>query len=564
MRSAGLWRRLIDAPLWAHGAALASALLVLLPVIGTGTLFVSDEGAVQAQVDLVTERGEWTLANEQPELDPDLEALPIDRAERTEDGRWAPYSKQPLYVAVLSALDGPLGDAAPAVLGIVGVVAAAAAAAVLARGVDAALAVPALWLTGIGTPLLFDAYLTMAHAAAAGLGGWAAVLALRRQHGTLLSAVGAAVLVALAVSVRAEGTLFGIALAVGVLAVGAVQDDRTGPAVVGVAIAVAAVAARELNDVAVEAVMDGPAFGTPAIAGAGSGEFVADRISGFRLTMLSPHYGELTAEGTALLVAAVLVAVAAVLARRRPGEPLVAALPVIAVVLVVFRSTLSSATVPGLLLAAPWLLAGWVGLRRADGRQPIVLGATVAWAVFAGAVLVTQYGIGGGGEWGGRYFAVGLPVAVVPAVVGLRNLASTIGKPNRHVAAAGLAAVTLLLGALAVTVHASAHTRVDDLRAGVAAARRSASPDGEPVPVVGTSGFLGRAVWRPGDPGPFFSAAGERLTALFDRLEAAAVERVLVVSRNPAADAAAIGPAWTVAGDDGLGSGWHALTLRAS
>jgi hypothetical protein len=565
MRMAAWWRRVADAPLWAHAVALGVVLLALVPVIGTGSLFVSDEGAVQAQVELVAETGDWTLVNEQPELDPDLEALPIDRADRTDGDRWAPYVKHPAYVAVLVALDGVLGDAGPIVLGVVGTVLAAAAAAVLVRRVAGGAAPAALWAAGLATPLLFDAYLTMAHAPAAALGGWAAVAAFRSRTGFVAAALVPAVLVGSATLLRAEAALYGVALAFAIVAVAVAARDVVPGAVAAGFVAVVAVAARELNDVLVRAVLDGPALGSASIAGAGSGNFVDDRISGFQFTVVAPNYGTLTTEGMALVVAAVLLAVAAVVARRRPSDALVAALPLVAVVLVAYRATLSTATIPGLLLAAPWLLAGWIGLRRSDLRTGAVLGPAVTGAAFAGAVLLTQYGVGGGGEWGGRYFAVGLPVAVVPATVGLHRLVTALPGPTVRRAGAGVVLTSLTLVVLAVSVLSTAHERADDLRAGVAAARRAAAEDaGEAVPVVGTSGFLGRAVWRPGDPGPFFSAAGERLTELFERFDDGGVDQALVVSRRPDDDGAAIGARWAVERDVALGGGWHVLAFVAA
>ena len=93
--------------------------------------------------------------------------------------------------------------------------------------------------------------------------------------------------------------------------------------------------------------------------------------------------------------------------------------------------------VPGLLVAAPVLAAGLVALRRSCLRP---LGAGLAFttfAVFALLVAATQYARGGSGEWGGRYFALGLPVLVPVALLALAEAGARLDAVTRRAAAGG-------------------------------------------------------------------------------------------------------------------------------
>ena len=62
------------------------------------------------------------------------------------------------------------------------------------------------------------------------------------------------------------------------------------------------------------------------------------------------------------------------------------------------------------------LPAGLVLVRRGTFASPAARLATSTAALFALAVLATQYPVGGSMEWGGRFFHVGLPL-VVPVLL---------------------------------------------------------------------------------------------------------------------------------------------------
>src|SRR5262249_44478830 len=116
----------------------------------------------------------------------------------------------------------------------------------------------------------------------------------------------------------------------------------------------------------------------------------------------------------ALEAAAVLLAGAALLLHQRTSRRswVVVAMVGAAACYVARLLVGPAGSVPGLALAFPagWFLLWAAGRQVADGVAAPVM-AVVAGVVTI-AVLVTEYAIGGGVEWGGRYFAIVIPVAV--------------------------------------------------------------------------------------------------------------------------------------------------------
>ncbi|CAN5868188.1 hypothetical protein BH24ACT3_BH24ACT3_02660 [soil metagenome] len=150
--------------------------------------------------------------------------------------------------------------------------------------------------------------------------------------------------------------------------------------------------------------------------------------------------------GTLLLFLILVLSVAAVAsARRHPGDGvMVTVLAAGAASCAVAAALMHDIQlVPGLLPAFPFLAAGFAGLRRSRfGAATRFLAASSA--VYAGAILLTQYGDGGSAEWGGRYFAAGLPLAIPLAVAGARDAAKGLERPARGALVTGLVVVTAM------------------------------------------------------------------------------------------------------------------------
>src|SRR3954465_6534237 len=110
-------RRLWDAPLRAHVAALAVVLLALMPLIGTGSSFSADEGAAAVQARSLSRGDGWIVAHPVPDVDPTGVNYPLELSERGPDG-FAPFGKHPLYALLLAAADRAGGTSAMVLLSV--------------------------------------------------------------------------------------------------------------------------------------------------------------------------------------------------------------------------------------------------------------------------------------------------------------------------------------------------------------------------------------------------------------------------------------------------------------
>ncbi len=190
--------------------------------------------------------------------------------------------------------------------------------------------------------------------------------------------------------------------------------------------------------------------------------------------------------------------------------------------------------VPGLLPATPWLVAGAVAFRPSALRPVLPRFLVVASAAAAGVILATQYSFGGGVEWGGRFYAVVLPLAAPVAVAALWPASpgwwrSTTGVPA--LAAVAVTAVVSVGGLLAVR---SSHAATADLGRELATAARAAPPGrpGDPDPravVVGGQRLWPQLLWPHLDEHRWVTSEREHLPCTFSRLRAAGFGRLVVL-----------------------------------
>ena len=108
------------------------------------------------------------------------------------------------------------------------------------------------------------------------------------------------------------------------------------------------------------------------------------------------------------------------------------------------------------------------------------------------AILATQYSIGGGVEWGGRYFAVLVPVAVPVIVAGALPTLRAARPDRRSAVLLGTAAVvvTSTVAMLALGALRESHQRAEQLAEHIAAAAAVVEPPGGTPVVVMTSNRL--------------------------------------------------------------------------
>ncbi len=535
-----LWR-LWRAPIGAHLAALAVVLLILVPVIGTDAGFTPDEGAAVIQAISLSEGGGWLVEHPLPEVDPTGDLYPLRLSAEGSKGS-APLAKHPLYPLLLAGAHRAGGMAGMILLSLVGTLAAAGLAAELARRLDPAIARPTLWAVGLASPLLFDAYLVMGHtlgAAAAAGAVLAAVVAVSRRQPLWVTAV--APCVAVAVLLRNEALFLAAALAVtaGVIAVVHRRDRRLAltAGLVAATSVVTAGAAAVADRMWVERIVGDGLGGIAAPFRHGSANVLTERVEGFVITWLRPTQLGSMVEVTALLVMLAAVWVAAVRARRGEeggnGRAVLIAVGVAAVASIVALVAAPANVVPGLLVAFPLVAAGLIVLTRRTLATPVATLAGGTFLLFAAGVIATQYRTGGTGEWGGRYFALGIPLVVPVLLLALRDAGRRLAPAVRPSAAAALAVCCASLTTMGIVAHRSANDASVRLAAWVEAGTADVTPHGGAPVVVSTDEVLPRLAWPVFDDRRWLVAAPSQLDDLVDRLDAAGVDQFALVTAAP-------------------------------
>jgi hypothetical protein len=555
---AGGWRRVWAAPLWAHVVALAVVLLALVPVVGTDASFSADEGAAIVQAKSLSAGRGWLVEHPLPQVDPEGRFYPIELSHAGRDGV-APFAKHPLYALVMATADRVGGVAAMVLLSLLGTVVTAALAAALAGELDPTLRRPALWVAGVASPLLFDGFLVMGHAlGAACVAGAAllAVVALRRRNVLLAAAVVPCLVVA--ILLRTEAALLAVALAL-VMGAIAVRHRRIGAVpltLIGGAV-VAAVGTRLLERTWANHVVGGRL----PMANTGPDDpfgFVSGRLHAFAQTWLHPSYDGTPAVELLLVVMAVCIAVGAFIVRRRPqdgdGMALVA---IVAGGAAVAALAIDPANlVPGLLIAFPIGLAGLLLIGRSTLNTTTARVLFGTFALFALGVLTTQYSSGGTAEWGGRYFAIGLPLLVPVALLALRDHSLRIGPMAARRALAGLVVCSVALAVMSVGSLRATHRFTGELMSAIERAGRATRI--EPPVLVATSGAIPRLAWATFDRQRWLLAPSDDLGVLFDRLGRAGVNQVGFVTHDPNRDLAKLGGGMHVDAEAGEPRGsWH-------
>ena len=546
-------------PLRFHVAALAVVLLALVPFVGTGASLSADEGAAIVQAKSLASGGGWIVEHPAPEVDPAGRNYPLENADRGTHGV-APYAKHPLYPVLLAAADRVGGVTAMVLLSLAGTVAAAAMAALLARRLDPDLDRIALWIVGLGSPLLFDGFLVIAHALAAALAAGAVLLALDVHEGRRpAAALALAPVVAAGSMLRTEFLFFGLALAASLFLAGLVA--RRAAVLVSAAAALLGVVAARVGDRRWTLSIVGAPTGAPGATLESGGP--AGRARAFALTWLTPGYGARGVVHLALILMLVAVVLGAYLVRRRPGERrAVAGLSVTAVAAAAVALIAGpSNVVPGLLVAFPLAAAGLLLLRREVLATVAARLSMTTVGLFALAVLATQYQRGGSGEWGGRYFALGLAVATPVFLLAVREGGRRLEPSARRIAAVSLAGCMVALSLMGLGSLRAAHQRNAAMNDAVAAAiATTPASDGGPALVVAADGTLARHGWPTFDQARWLLAgdAGE----LAGRVRAAGISQFVYVTRDPAGPGAGL---TVLSRRDGGGAGieWHVFVVGA-
>ncbi|MCU0311251.1 MAG: DUF2079 domain-containing protein [Acidimicrobiales bacterium] len=531
-----------------------------------GTAFFSDEGAAVLQAQILADTGEWQYVPPPGSAGSDPDLSPFVRGDRGPDGV-APYAKHPLYPLVLSVL-GPERPSALLALSVAGTVVAAIGAALLAgrtAGAGRAAQLAVLWVVGAGSPLLFDSALVVAHTVAAGLVVVAVLAVVAARDATPRGAVGWAVLstlfLVLAGMVRTESLLVGPALAVALVVV---DRRRPGRAVVLAGCAVgSSVLAWGLDRAWSEAVA-GPS--APALVTVESSGWLVDRVTGAGTTLLRSTSSSLGDVDVLLWVALALTVVAVVALRRRGRvDLLVGAAGVTALVWLVRLRMDPPALVPGLLVAFPVGVAATLLALPPPRHARVDRLVWLTVGLAAAGVLATQYGIGGGVEWGGRYFALLLPLWIAVAVPGAMGRLQSVSTPWRRLLYA-LAGVVSVVGALNMVsvqrhVHGTTSALLEEVREVADGLPDTARVDGRVV-LVSENRLLPQIAYTDFDRYAWVVGRPDALAGGLDGVAESGVSAALALTPDPVGlEVVADRVGWTVTTRRDVGGSYQLLVL---
>lgn len=482
--------------LWINAAVLLIALIALVPLIYNGSIFMPDEAVYLKQAEALSD-GRWSSPYKATDVDPEGILAPLTDGGFV-DGRVVHYHRHVLYPILLApafAIAGPVGAMA---LSVLGTWVAAVGAAFVARGIRRPLGVGALWLTGLGSPLLFDAYQVVGHSIAAALAGIAFLGVTRAVRGGSLRHLWYALpAVAAVVALRTEGAVFAVALAgaAGLVAIGWRPFARFSWRDVAISASVVASAALAylLDSRAATALVPATSLATDRIGGP-----AIDPVRGAWVTLLQPFNGGWQNVTVAIPLVVGFAWLAAIVLRARPAHPLLP-LASLGVVTVAALTTFIDPTflVSGFFSAFPFAVMGIVWLRKRDFGSPAVTMAVATCLAATCGVLITNYGVGGATEWGGRFLHLLLPVFIPLVILGFSNAAAILPRASLKWALGAVVVTTLCFSWASLNAQMALRAMAVDLVNDTAAFVRTVGDDELLViPIRVNADGLARLFWE--------------------------------------------------------------------
>lgn len=483
----------------AQAALLFLLILFLVPqVLRDHGLAYSDEGLYAAQTSTLA-TGHWDARRPAPDL-PDVADLNGIGPEWTHGDRYIGYVRHSTYIRLLVPFWNIGGFGGLLIPSALGGALAALSSALLARRLSLGLASPTLWITGLGTPLIFDSLLIAAHTLAAAACGWVAVglalVLLDRRYRHLIWCLP---LTGITVLLRSEGTLAMLAMGIAIGLVALVQfrrSPRGALVTAGLGIAVIATAAAAyFLDAELARQLTGTAARTQTIERFGGEREYLPQVW---ISLFRPWYSEMAPQPVVALGSAGVVLsalLARLVGRRHPFIP-VAVLSA-ATICLAYEAPSARWLMTGLFAAAPLLLAGLFLLRRSDVSQPLVATSLLTLAFFATGLVATGYSEGGAAEWGGRFYAVILPLLVPIAIMGLSHLRELGSVTAGRVAIACMVVVSLAMATMAVGTNRSIRSNSREFSRATMSAVHSLSRSKKPLLIIGGTavGGTSRALW---------------------------------------------------------------------
>ncbi|MCP5065266.1 MAG: hypothetical protein GY946_01755, partial [bacterium] len=379
----------------------------------------------------------------------------------------------------------------------------------------------------------------IAHTVAAALVALA-VLAFVRflEHPSVRWAFAAVLGLAFAIAVRNEAVLLSMALSATVVTL-ALRPIRMRRLVLGLATGAFSVLAFLLDAAISRSVFGAGGVSIPA----GSEEeigFVVGRVAGATTTLLAPAYNQGEPLTTLLLVLILILGAYAALvvgSRRSDREIARVVRGVSYMVLVATALRLISRRepdiVPGLLMAFPigvWGLCLTARMRLRDDRLRLLAAGA---GLFVALVLVLQYNEGGGWEWGGRYFAIALPLVGPLAGLGLVRGWERLAESARLPALLATCAVGAVLFVIGVGAVGDTRRLNGDLVDSTLAMTAGMETADEMAVIVSTERELPRLGYAHLDEARWLLAEPELLPDLVELLHESGVEEFVLATLRP-------------------------------
>lgn len=484
------WQRL-----WVHAAMLLVLLLALVPLFDSTAPAFPDEGLYSAQVDNLA-NGSWS--NERPAADIDPDGLGQAMVGALVDGdRQIPYARRPAYPLLLTPAYWLLGSAGLLVVSALATWAAALCSALLGRRLDSRLTLPTLWIVGLGSPLLFDAYLVIGHGLAASLAAGmvlAVTAAIDDRHPWWLAA--ALPLTATLVLIRSEGTIVVAATAIALMLSSVRWRERSidpARAVTGVVVGATGAVAYLADGWLARRFSGGLQTNTGSVVSE------TDPLRAAWIDLLRPWYGDGGNAAASSMLMALCLTFAVLSLRLTPRRPLLPlALLMLAAVMSVVRLTEPIDLISGLIPAFPPLLATML-LHRSDLRRPLVARLGLISLVSVMGLLLTVYGNLDGAQWGGRFFHVLIPLLAPLAVLGMCRGAEALKSRERLIASVAVVVVLASMSAQALQANYQSRRGNSDLVAGTMefAERNAVAEDALIVIATAVPSGTPRNFWRP-------------------------------------------------------------------
>lgn len=475
-------------------------LAILLPTIldGHGIAY-SDEGVYAAQVESLS-RGSWFETQPAPDV-PAVENLNGIGPEVVRGQRYAGYVRHSLFIRWLVPFYRLGGFSGLLLSSVLAGAVAAFTAALIARRLDPRIGAPALWMTAIGTPLVFDSYLVAAHVLAAATCGLAAVgltqALIDRRRASLIWCMPC---VAATVMLRSEGAIVMAALGGAIGLVGLITNrrrlrDGVPTYLIGGLVVVVAAAAYFLD---AELARRITGLGEPTQTFSRFEKADREYLPQIWASLLRPWYTNVFPQPL-IALGSLSVVLSALLHRLLGPRRAFISLSILSfgAALLLVEARESGWFVTGLFAACPLLPAGWILLRRSDMSRPTASVGAVTIVVSAVGIILTAYTEGGATEWGGRFYAVLLPLMVPLALLGLGHAVEELPRHARRVAVAAALVTSLSLSALALQSNAQAReNNTYFVKSTLSAVRRlTANPD--PLLILGGTNIGGtsRSFW---------------------------------------------------------------------